>query len=190
MDKHLTNAACQASSLDPERFWNHRAVVDGRQRRRCSWRRADELLEHTDVEHVVKASVRRKLQAHGDIVDELDDAVRADEAGLELARGRPGEGGGGTLSKTKKSPIANLVGHRPMLSVVVALLHGLRLLQAVAHVGEESLTGFHVLGDCGNTSLTGLVRADGWRVTAVHHAKWRLTERGLVRRVVDVLSPR
>jgi hypothetical protein len=101
MNEHLTNVAHQASSLDSEQFWNHHAVVDGQQCRRCSWRRPDEFLEHTDVEHIMETGIRRELQAHGDVVDELADAVRADEAGLQLPGGSPGEGCGGTLSKTK-----------------------------------------------------------------------------------------
>jgi hypothetical protein len=89
-DKYLTNPTCQASLLDTQRLWNHRAVVDGRQDwwrgRRCT----DELLEHANMEHIMKSGTQGQFQANNDIVDDLDDAVGSHKLGLQLPRGHPG----------------------------------------------------------------------------------------------------
>jgi hypothetical protein len=61
-----------------------------------------------------------------------------------------------------------------MMLVVVDLLDCLSLLQAMAHVGEELIALLHVPGNSGNPSLARLVRTDGRRVAAVHHAEWCL----------------
>jgi hypothetical protein len=44
-----------------------------------------ELPEQPDMEHVVEASTGRQSEANGDVVDQLDDAVRPEEARPELA---------------------------------------------------------------------------------------------------------
>jgi hypothetical protein len=84
------NPTCQASLLDTQWLWNHRAVVDGRQ----DWWRgrwcADELLEHANMEHIMKSGTQGQFQVNSDIVDDLDDAVGSHKSGLQLPRGRPG----------------------------------------------------------------------------------------------------
>ena len=67
-------------------------MVDGGQRWWSIRRRPAELLEETDVEHIVQPSARRKGQADSDIVDEFDDAVGAEVARLELAGDGLGNG--------------------------------------------------------------------------------------------------
>jgi hypothetical protein len=74
---------------DTQWFWNHRAIVDGRQNwwrgRRCT----DELLEHANMEHIMKSGTPGQFQANSDIVDDLDDVVGSHKLGLQLPRGRP-----------------------------------------------------------------------------------------------------
>jgi hypothetical protein len=83
-DKYLMNPTRQASLLDTQQLWNHRAVVDGRQDwwrgRRCT----DELLEHANMEHIMKSGTQGQgqFQANSDIVDDLDDAVGSHKSGL------------------------------------------------------------------------------------------------------------
>jgi len=127
-----------------------------------------------------------KLQANSYLVDELGDAVWPDVAGLQLARSSARQGCSGPLSKPKERPIPDLVGHWPVLAVVVELLNRLRLLEAIANVGEERLAGLHLLGRRRHPRLTRFIRTDGGRVTTVDHAERRLVERRLVGRVVDV----
>ena len=80
------------------------------------------------MEHVMNASLRGQLQAHGCVVDELDDAVWLEEASLQLARCRLGKRRWGALAETKKRPVAHLIGNRVVLLIVVAFLNSLRLL--------------------------------------------------------------
>jgi hypothetical protein len=88
-NQYQTNPTRQASLLDTQWFRNHPAVVDGWQSwwrgRRC----ADELLEHANMEHIMKSGTLGQFQANGDIVDDLDDAVGSHKSGLQLPRGRP-----------------------------------------------------------------------------------------------------
>jgi len=76
-----------------------------------------------------------------------------------------------------------------MLPAVVALMHQLRLLQAVADIGEEGGTFLQVASYSSHPGFSRLVRAEGGWVTAVDHVKRCLLERGLVSRVVHVLGP-
>jgi hypothetical protein len=78
------------------------------------------------------------------------------------------------LTEAQERAIADLVRHQPMEPVIVALLHRMRLLQAIADFNDESLTIFHLLGHNCNTSLTGLIGLDGGRVAAVDHPERRL----------------
>jgi hypothetical protein len=84
MDQYLTNPTRQASLLDTQRFWNHRAVVDGWQSwwqgRRC----VDELLEHANIEHIMKSGTQGQFQANSDIVDDLNDMIGSHKLGLQL----------------------------------------------------------------------------------------------------------
>jgi hypothetical protein len=89
VDQYLMNPTRQVSLLDTQWFRNHRAIVDGWQSwwrgRRCT----DELLEHANMEHIMKSGTLGQFQANGDIVDDLDDAVGSHKSGLQLPRGRP-----------------------------------------------------------------------------------------------------
>jgi hypothetical protein len=86
------------------------------------------------------------------------------------------QGRGWALPEPKKSPDAFLVGYRAVMLVVVFLLYCLRLFESVPDIVEEGRTIFHLLGDSHHTSLTGLVGADGGRVTSVDHPEWCLVE--------------
>ena len=98
-----------------------------------------EFLEQADMKNVVKARVGRQGEANSDLVDELHDLVGPVEARLKLALRLLLQGGGRTLAKAKKGPVAHLIGHWTMASVVEALLDRLGLFKAVADVGEELL---------------------------------------------------
>jgi hypothetical protein len=76
----------------------------------------------------------------------------------------------------KKSPIADLEGHWPVVLVVDALLNRLCLFKAVADVVEEGRTLFHLLGNRCNAGLTGLIGADGRGVPAIDHTKRSVAE--------------
>ena len=57
-------------------------------RRKGRWSisgRPMELLEESHVEHVMDACSGRQREADGDVVDQLGDAIRPEEARLELA---------------------------------------------------------------------------------------------------------
>jgi len=85
VDEQLANAARQASPLNPSRLWSYHAMVDVWQ---CRWsrrRHAAELLEGAHMEHVVDASLWRKVQTYSHVVDELGDAIGPDVAWLQLA---------------------------------------------------------------------------------------------------------
>lgn len=103
-------------------LWNHCAMVDyGQVRRRGRWS-PDEFLEYSTMEPIMKTRARRQFQADNDIVDQFGDTVGADEARLELPRGRAWKGDGRALTEVQERPVADLVRHRAMLPVVVALL--------------------------------------------------------------------
>ena len=131
-----------------------------------------------------------KRQADCYLVDEFDDAVGPDVAGLQFALSSTGQRSSGSLTKPKERPVAHLIGYRPVLAVVVELLDRLGLLEAIADVGEERLAGLHLLGNRINPRITRFIRTDGGRVAAIDHTEQRLVERCLVGRVVDVLRPR
>ena len=76
-----------------------------------------------------------------------------------------------------------------MMLVVMELLDSLSLLQPVPRGRQELLAFGHRLGHSSHARVPGLIGADGWRIAAIDHPKWRVVQRGLVRRVVDVLSP-
>jgi hypothetical protein len=140
------------------------------------WWGADELLEHADMEHIVKTGSRRKLQTHGYVVDDFRDAVWSDVTRLEFSLGRMRQGCGWALTEPKKSLVALLVGHLAVMLVVVFLLYCLCLFESVPDIVEDGRTIFHLLGDSRHTSLTGLVGADGGRVASVDHPEWCLVE--------------
>ena len=94
------------------------------------------------------------------------------------------------MSEAEKCPVTDDICHLPVMLVVMFLLHRLGLLQTMADVGEEGVTFLHVPGYGSDSRLTGLIRANGRRVTAVDHPKRSLAEREMVRGVVDVLGPR
>ena len=169
--EHWANSLCQASLLDPEGFWYHRAMVEWGQVRRCGRRGPDEFLEDFHMEHIMKPCTWRQFQAGSDVVDQFSDVVGPDEEGLELPRGRAWKGGGRVSTKAQEHPVAELVRHQPMVPVVVALLYRLCLFQTVADVGEEGLAICHLLGYRYHTSLPGLVGTDGGRVAAVNHSE-------------------
>jgi hypothetical protein len=60
------------------------------------------------MEHVVEAGSRRQLQLIGDIVDDGGDAVRPEEARLELPGRRYVKRGGGPLAQSEPDPILGL----------------------------------------------------------------------------------
>jgi hypothetical protein len=96
-----------------------------------------ELLEEPDMEDIVEASLGRQGQANGDIVDELDHAVRPVKPWLQLADCRLGHRGRRALTKTQQHPLTFLVVDRTVELIVVALLHHLGLLEPVMDVLEE-----------------------------------------------------
>lgn len=59
-----------------------------RQRCRCGWRSTDELLKHANMEHIMKMGSLRKLQSHGNVIDDLRDAIWPDVTRLKLPLGR------------------------------------------------------------------------------------------------------
>jgi hypothetical protein len=73
--------------------------------------------------------------------------------------------------------------------VIVALLHCLCLLEAIAHIGEEGLVLLHIACDRINPCLPRLIRDDGEWVTTIHHLEQRIPERRLVCYVVHIFDP-
>ena len=92
LDKDLAHTTRQSCLHGLLRLWNRCTMVDGGQRWWSIRRRPAELLEETDVEHIVQPSARRKGQTDSDVVDEFDDAVGAEVARLELAGDGLGNG--------------------------------------------------------------------------------------------------
>ena len=150
--------------------------MDGREGRWHSWWDADELLEEADVKDIVEPSARGQIKAHRDSVDELGDAVRLEEARLELPFSRLGQEGGSMMTLAEQDPIANRVGDGAVKLVGVALLDRLGLFQPIADVCEELVAVRHVLGDSNHTRLARLIGANGRRVAAIQHTEWRVTE--------------
>ena len=142
------------------------------------------------MEHVVEAGSGRQLQLIGDIVDDGGDAVRPEEARLELPGRRYVKRGGGPLAQSEPDPIAHHVFDIPVVPIVVALVDGLGLLEADADVSEELVSFRHVLGDRRYPCFAGLIGANGGWVTVVDHPKRCVAEGGLVGSVVDVSRPR
>jgi hypothetical protein len=68
------------------------------QRRRGCRRVADPLLEETDVEDIVQFGAGRQLEADSHLIDELGDAVRPEEVGLQLPLRSHGQGRQGSLT--------------------------------------------------------------------------------------------
>ena len=112
------------------------------------------------MEDVVEPSARGQSKAHRDSVDELSDAVRPEEARLELPFGHLGQGGGSMMTLVEQDPIANHVGDKAAKLVVVALLDRLGLFQPIADVCEELVVVRHVLGDSNHTRLAPAHRSE------------------------------
>ena len=128
------------------------------------------------MEDVVQPSVRRQGEAQGNLIYELGDTVRPEEARLELPFGRLGQEGDSMMVLAEQDPIANRVGDRAVKLVVVALLDRLGLFQPIADVCEELVVVRHVLGDNNYTRLARLIGVNGRRVVAIHHTEWRVVE--------------
>jgi hypothetical protein len=102
----------------------------------------------------MKTRAWRKSMPDGDVVDELGDLVRAEEAGLDLAGDRLRKRGHRTLTKPKKRLVAYSVRDMAMHRVVVKPLGSLCLLQVVANVSEEFIIFCQRSGDSGHPCLT------------------------------------
>jgi hypothetical protein len=172
----LTNAAGKAHLDGAFRLRGDGTVVDDREGWRSFWGSADELAKQADVEDVVETGTCWQVEADGDVIDELGDAVRAVEAGLELPLGDLWQRGGGAVAEAEHHPVTHCIGHRAVRLVILLLLDSLRLLEPVADIGQELIPVRHVLGDGGHTSFAGLIRADRWRVTAVDDVEWSVPE--------------
>ena len=94
------------------------------------------------------------------------------------------------MVETEPRPISHSEGELPVMLVIVSLVDGLSLLKAEVDINEELVSLHHVLDDCRDPGLAGLVRADRWGVTTINHPERSVTERCLVGGVVDVLHPR
>jgi hypothetical protein len=61
--------------------------------------------------------------------------------------------------------------------VVDALLDCLCLFKSIADVVEEGSALLHLLGDCCDAGLSGLIGADGRGIPAIDHTKRSVAER-------------
>jgi len=98
LKKGLAYPASQAEANSTLGLRSDGAVTKRRQRRWCIRWRPVELLEQADVEHIMYTRADRELQADGHVVDELGDAIRPVEAGLQLARAGLRQRRSGTLA--------------------------------------------------------------------------------------------
>ena len=98
------------------------------------------------MKHVMQTCSCGQIEADGDVVDQLGDAVRPEVAGLELARRRLGQGGSGALAQSKESPVAYLIGYWTVACIIVVLLDLLSLLQPSTNVRQELVTLLHAAG--------------------------------------------
>ena len=80
MDEDLALAASEARAYHPLRFWCNSPMVLERQGRGSVWRGPLELLEQANMKDIMDAGVGWQVEADGDVVDELGDAVGAEEA--------------------------------------------------------------------------------------------------------------
>ena len=75
-----------------------------------------------------------------------------------------------------------------------AIIHGLgdrlSLFQAQPNLFNESIPFSHVLRDGSYPDLAMIIRAQAWRISAIHHSKWCILEDGVEGRIVDVFCPR
>lgn len=85
------------------------------------------------MEDIMKTSACRKCEAHREVVDELDDAVWAEEPWLELAFRDLWERSWRSVAEAKPNLVAHLIGDCTVMPVVECLLDS--LLQAIAHIG-------------------------------------------------------
>ena len=138
------------------------------------------------MEDVMEPSPRRKCNTNGDGVDDLGDLIGPEEARLQLPCCGVGKGRDGAMTEAQQ----HRVSHRAVLLVVLPLLDRLCLFQPETNVLEELLALSHSLGHNSNPRFPRLIRADGRGITAIDNAEGRVTEGGLVRRVVDELCPR
>ena len=148
------------------------------------------LLEDTDMEHIVNASSGRQVEANGDVVDDLGDAIWPVVSGLQLAGARVGQGGDRAVSEAKKDPIAHHVGDVAVRPVVVVLLDLLRLFEAMTHIRQELVTVGDGAGHSRHPGVPRLIRPDRRRVTPIYNPERGVLERALVGGVEDVLRPR
>ncbi|XP_021309766.1 uncharacterized protein LOC8080735 isoform X3 [Sorghum bicolor] len=142
------------------------------------------------MEHVMKASLGRQGQANGDVVDELDDAVRTVEPRLQLALRRLRQRRHRPVTKSKQDPVPHQEDDRTVAAVVGALLYSLGLLQAMSNVVDELRTLGQGLCHSRHTSCSLFVGAQGGRVAPVHNAERRLPQRRLKGGVEDIFRPR
>jgi hypothetical protein len=169
LDQHLAHTARHPGSGDLVRRRHHCAMMNWWQRWGRGWRRAYELLEDVDVENIMEAGTDRELQPNSNVVDDLLDAVRTNEARLKLAGRGTGQGRHCSLHEAEECPIADLVVHQPMVLVVHTLLDRLHLFEVIANIIEECSAFLHPLSKNSHARLAGLIRADGRRVAAIDH---------------------
>ena len=176
MDEYLLNTAGEARAHDVLRLGLDGAIVDGRQGRWSSRNRPNELLEESHMKHIMQLGTRRQLEANGDGVDELDYAVWPVVSGLQLALGDLGQGGRSAMPKAQEHPITHCIGNGAVQLVVVLLVDGPRLLQAIADVRQELLPVRHAPRDGSHASLTRFIRPDGGGIAAVDHPEGRVPQ--------------
>lgn len=107
MNEHLLNSSGQARARHTLGLGLDRAVMDGRQDGWCSRSRSNILLEKTDVEHIMKLGAWRQLETDGDGVDQLDDTIRPEKAGLQLALGDLRQRSWSAMTKAKEHKVAH-----------------------------------------------------------------------------------
>jgi len=173
-DEHLPNTASDASAHSTFRLGTDGSMMNSWQRWWRRGRRAHPFLEEADMEHVMKLGAWRQLKTYSHLVDELGDAVRPKEAGLQLALRRLREGSHRPLTEAEEHPAPHGIGDVAVSFVVVALLDFLGLLKAMTDVGQERVTFGHCFGHSSHARVTRFIGSDGGRVAAVDHAKWRL----------------
>jgi hypothetical protein len=107
VDEDLTDSTSQTQAHHA--FWlrHDGAMMQNRQWRWSSWRRPDEFLQEPHMEHVMDFGARRQLEANGDRVDHLEDAVWPEEAGLQLSLGDLGQRRRRAVAEAEEHPIAH-----------------------------------------------------------------------------------
>jgi hypothetical protein len=161
-----------------------------RQWRHGVWRLTHNLAQKLDVEDIMNACARWRLQSVCHRPNSLHHLIRPEEFGCQLGWSCLTDRDGGAMVQPEPRPVAHRQFQRSMPLVMLPLHQGLRLHQPATNFSEEDITISHLAIYRDHPRRAWLEGCHWWRSAAVDNLKWRRPQCRLVGSVVAIFGPR